>query len=418
MKLTSLCKTVNNVTLCSDPFHLLGVLDTRVEGKCLTQPAKRIFQVVSFFLFLLGALGNIAYIAVTTRTYEELNIVDLFLIGIAVLDFLASIFLPLFYFLEISDYMIHFADGSCKFVAITHELSIVTTVYLLLFAVQAFYKKIVLRRADGRKRTRFLGKVLFSILVSVIPAIPVVIDSRAVDGRCHVYSSSYSYVVIYDTVLFIIQIIIPIFLFTIMFAQLGVHLHLSEAREGDDDPNVALIDHTAKKRKLCLLILVSCTFFLLFVPYVFAHLWFLMDSGRLLEHPFYCYLFDIFHLLICGKCLANPIVYFFYLEGFRENLKRVLWGFRIGRRYNFMHVKYHFRRDNQDGLMEEQGTQMEDGQMLDELGEWHPAQRNATPLSLDPELELDEKDHDYEEDEGQDNVAILRPWKNLRSTST
>ena len=56
--------------------------------------------------------------------------------------------------------------------------------------------------------------------------------------------------------------------------------------------------------------------------------------------------------------------------------------------------------------------------MLNEMNDWQPTW-NRSPSPPNPEVELDEKDHDYDDDDdtGEDNVAILRPWKNLRSTS-
>ena len=400
---------------------MLGVLDRRVEGKCVKEPTKQLFQALSFLLFLFGALGNFAYLAVTIRSYQELNVLDLFLVGLAALDLIASIILPLFYFLEISEVLLYVTDSSCRFIVIMHELSVVLTVYLLLFAVHAFYKKVVLRKVDGNKKLRFFIIVIFCMLITIIPAIPVAIDTFAEDGRCHVFMRSFSSVVVYDVVLLIIQIICPLLFFTAMFAQLGVHLRLNHQGEVDDEANLTLVDHAANRRKLGLLLLITCFFFLLFIPYVTANLWFLLDGGRILLSQFYCHLFDIFHLLICAKCLVNPLIYIIYQEGFRENLKRVICGFRIGRRYNFMQIKYHFRRDVQSGILEDQGEQMEDGQLVNEMNEWRPGKRIAATTPPDPDLELNENEHDYEDEDDvdrDDNVAILKPWRNLRSTST
>ena len=420
MKMMPGCEVVGNDTFCTSPFHLLNVMDLRVESECVSGSMKRFFQAISFLLFLFGATGNIAYLAVMTRSYQELNMTDLFLVGLAALDVVASIFLPFFYFLEISDYLNTLTDSSCKFLMTMYEMSIVLTIYLLLFTVYAFYRKIVLGRSEENRKVRFVVMLVFSILLTIIPAIPLIVETSALGGRCHVESSSFSSVVVYDIVLFFIQVIVPLLLFVFMFTRLGLCLYRSpHTQQGDDeDGNLSFLHHSASRSKLGLLLLITCTFLTLFVPYVLSNLWFLLDAGRLLESRIYCHLFDIFHLIICGKCLVNPLIYVTYQEGFRENLKRVICGFRIGRRYNFMHIKYHFRRDTQGDMMEEQVDYQDNGTLLGESNECQPP-KSAAALPPNPDLALDEKEHDYEEEEcGDDNVAILKPWKNLRSTTT
>ena len=414
MKLVAGCQVINNVTHCVNPFNTLNVLDMRVEGECVSASIKPLFQAISFLLFLFGTLGNMAYLAVMTRSYQELSMIDLFLVGLSALDIIASIFLPLFYFLEISDLANNFNDSSCRFVTLMQETSLVLTIYLLLFAIRSFYQKIVLGKSNGNTKFRFIVLLIFSLLLAIVPVIPLIKDTHAHDGRCHNEFGSFSSVVIYAVLLFLIQVIFPVLCFTYMFTQLGLYLH-STRRSGDDENNLGAIQRTASRRKLGTLLLITGTFFAFYVPYSLSALWFLLDGGRILEHYIYCHLFDIFHLIVCGKCLANPVIYIAYQEGFRENLKRVICGFRIGRRYNFMHVKYHFRRDGQDGMAEDQRELQDNGTLLAEMGEWQPIQRAVTPPP-NPDLELNDKEHDYEEeDTGEDTVAILKPWKNLRS---
>ena len=420
MKMVAGCQFVNNVTQCAgSPFHLLGVLDSRVEGACVSGTMLSLFQAVSFLLFLFGVLGNIAYLAVMTRSYQELNTVDLFLVGLSALDVISSIFLPLFYFLEISDYLNNMSDNSCKFITAMYETSVVLTIYLLIFTVHAFYRNIVLGKSDGNRKLRFTVMLVFSVLLTIIPATPLIVDTHSHDGECHVDNISFSSAVVYDVVIFFIQVVIPVLFFTVVFTQLGLCLYRSrESHQGDEDGNVAVIHNSANRQKLGLLLLITCTFFILFIPFVLSNLWFLLDAGRILEHRIYCHLFDIFHLIICGKCVANPVIYLAYQEGFRENLKRVICGFRIGRRYNFMHIKYNFRRDTQGGIMDDQVDFQDNGTLLSEMSERQPQLRIVIPPP-NPDLELNEKEHDYEDEEenGDDNVAILKPWKSFRSTS-
>ena len=414
MKLVAGCQIINNITHCPNPFHTLGVLDTRVEGECVSKSIKPLFQATSFLLFLFGTLGNIAYLAVMTRSYQELSMIDLFLVGLSALDIIASIFLPFIYFLEISDLANNFNDSSCRFVTLMQEVSLVLTIYLLLFAIRSFYQKIVLGKSNGNTKFRFTVLLIFSLLLAIVPAIPLIKDTLAYDGRCHIDSGSFSSIVIYVVLLFLIQVVFPVLCFTYMFTQLGLYLHPNPG-SGDDESNLGSIQRTANRRKLGTLLLITGTFFAFYIPYALSGLWFLLDGGSIINHPIYCHLFDIFHLIVCGKCLANPVIYIAYQEGFRENLKRVICGFRIGRRYNFMHVKYHFRRDGHDGMAEDQRELQDNGTLHGEIGEWQQMQRVVTPPP-NPDLELNDKEHDYEEDDnGEDTVAILKPWKNLRS---
>lgn len=395
----------------------MGVFDNEVEGVCLGPALKSVFQVISFLFFIAGVLGNLTFVAVTTRSYQELSSTDLFLVGLAGFDFIASIFLPLVYFLEISRVLSFSSDSACRFSELMHEVSIVLSIYVLLFTVHSFYRRVFYNPSEEHRKLRFFALFGISIFLAALPAFPVIVDMHAHDGHCHVALDTYTSFVLYDVVIFIIQVIVPIFIFTIMFVQVGVELHTEEIQQTDLEADVSLIERARNQRKLTLLLVVTLAFFVVFLPYMFSRLWFLLDGGETLGNDHQCYLYDIFYLVVCIKCFINPLVYLFCYEGFKENIKRVICGFRIGRRYNFMHVKYHFRREQQEGILETDSP-MQEGHMLSEMNDWQPTW-NRSPSPPNPEVKLDEKEHDYDEDDdtGEDSVAILRPWKNLRSTS-
>ena len=394
----------------------IGIFDNEVEGVCLGPALYHLFQVISFLFFIGGVLGNLIFVAVTTRSYQELSSTDLLLVGLAGLDFIASIFLPLIYFLEISSLLSFSSDSACRFVELMHEVSIVLTIYVLLFTVHSFYRRVFYHTSEAYRKLRFFALFGIGIFLAVVPAFPIVAGVHENHGYCHLEMGTYTSVVLYDVVIFIIQVIVPIFLFTIMFVQVGVALHTEEEiQQTDLEADVSLIERARHQRKLTLLLAVTFTFFMVFLPYMLSRMWFLLDGGATLDNG-HCYLYDVFYLVLCIKCFINPLIYLFCYEGFRENIKRVMCGFRIGRRYGFMHVKYHFRREQQEGIIETDPIQ--EGQMLNEMNDWQPTW-NRSPSPPNPEVELDEKDHDYDDDDdtGEDNVAILRPWKNLRSTS-
>ena len=391
----------------------MQVFDNKVDDQCLGPGLTGLFKFLSIVIFLVGCIGNAAFLFVTARSYQELNSTDLFLVGLSGLDLIASIFLPLVYFLEISDSLHHSSNGACQFMTMMHEISIVLTVYVLLFTIHGFYRKFVLNRSEESKKTRFVGLFTFGTFLVVIPAVPIMMDTRMEDGKCHVEVLTFTSVVLYDVVIFIIQVILPLTVITYLFARLGVQLHYNRFRS-----EVDAMENARNKRKTLVLLVITCAFYLLYLPYMFSNLWFLLDSGRKLATKHSCYIYDIFHLIICGKCVVNPLIYFVLDENFRYNLKRIISSCRIGKRHHFINVKYSEHR-REECLIDETDAVAQGG-MDCEMNDWEPSKRTSSPLPKDPQLELNETDHDYEEDNGmgEDSVAILRPWKNLRSTST
>ena len=394
---------------CWDSY---GVLDTEANGFCLGPVLKHWYQAISFLFFLAGSFGNLTVIIVILKSVQELSSTDMFIVGLAFLDLVSSVFLPLHYFLDITGLVGRQSGHTCRFLSLMYEVSIIMSIYVLMFTVYSFYRKIARAKPDDNKKTRFFGLFVIAFLLAAVPAFPFVSGVDSVHGFCHISIGSYTNFVLYSVVMFIIQVILPVLIFTIMFTRIGVEVYLEHERQQSHmEADVQLIERARDQRKSRLLMLLVGAFYSFYVPYIFATLWFIMDSGSMIQSRFECLIVDTFHLIICCKCFCNPIVYYFFYDGFKDNFKRILCGCKIGRRYNFMHVKYNLRRDHQDGLIQQEVTGPDDQEMMQD---WVPYRQ---PIESNKESELDDKDHDYEEEQ-EDHVAILRPWKNFKSTSS
>eukprot|EP00794_Sanderia_malayensis_P006058 gene6058-6760_t len=409
---------IGNSTTCSDKA---GVLGTQELSYCLGHAQRAWVLSLSFLFFFFGFFGNTSVIVVILKSFQDLCLTDLLLVGLAVFDVLGAIFVCLMNFLTLGNLLGSQTKSSCSFTYFMYQLTITISICILLFAVYCLYREIVLRKAETKKKLRFPVFITAAIFLTACESYPLASSVNAKNGSCFMTFASYTSYVLYIVILFILQVIIPLLLFTIMFALMGIELYRAHfpthAESESADTDVALIVRARSQRKCKFLLVVTSTFYLLFIPLIFMELWFVMDSGPFILSNRICIVYDIFHVIISIKFVVNPVFYYVFYEGFKENFKRIICGWRVGKRYNFMHIKYHFRRDQQEGLVE-QDNSFEDGKPEDgnELKDWSPIREQAEGAF---QSKLEDRDHDYDDEEDEDDQAVILPhWKNMKSTSS
>ncbi len=386
-----------------------------MQNYCLGPSVTKWFQAISFLLFFAGIFGNVTVITVMLKSLQELSATELILVSLAGLDVLGSIFLPLIYFLVLTFPGLVFhrnqSTASCQFMALMYEVGLRISIFMFLFAVYSFYRRVFYgQRSENNKKIRAVVCTLVAFTCTCVASYPYLHSMQSIEGTCHFQMDNYTNFVLYTVVVIILEVIIPFFIFTLMFVQLGIELYPAqhhqiqqvEVENGNDFNRMA-----SNKRKCIFLLVATSSFYLIMVPFTFMELWYLMDLGSTINNDYECFTFDVFHLLVCCKCVVNPALFFTLYEGFRANFKRIIYSW-------YGYISFHMRCSRQIGYREQE-SERDDCESMNEMKDWMPVRDISGS-----ETKLDDKDHDYDsnEEEEEDTRAILRPFQSLKSTSS
>ena len=394
-----------NGTNCNLGVDLVGTGPIEYgHGYEISWSLYRSCQAFSFLFFIGGFFGNLLVIIVLlSSSVSQISTTDTLLLNLAFGDLIASVALPLKYFIELTSGLAHLGNGGCRFFALLEETTVSLSVTTLLAAVWHFGRN-VFRPSVGDLSRRSLSFVVVGIwLIAAIPALPYAGSVHSIGRHCSVLWSPHIDL-IYGIFLFAVQSLLPIFIFTVVFVQVGVTISQAgiiprPAPDTQADEGISLMEEqrAANKRKCKLLLTITVAFYAIVLPYSFSQFWFYLDLGNIWGKSYALNLLLAFELVLCGKCIVNPIIYAVLFETFKDGFKRMIKANR--KRYNFVHVRYNFRREPQQ---RHRMNGMEDGTNV----------YMSTTIDGMNEVDLCDNEDMYDDYEigetDRDDVAILR----------
>ena len=333
-----------NGTNCNLGVDFVGTGPIEYDGYEISWSLYRSCQAFSFLFFTGGFFGNLLVIIVLlSSSVSQVGTTDTLLLNLAFGDLIASVALPLKYFIELTSGLAHLGNGGCRFFALLAETTVSLSVITLLAAVLHFGRN-VFRPSAGDLSRRSLSFVVAGLwLIAAIPALPYAASVHSVGRHCWVLWSRHIDL-IYGIFLFAIQSLLPIFIFTVIFVQVRVTISQAgiihrPAPDTEADEDIFLMEEeqrAANKRKCRLLLTITVAFYTIVLPYSFSQLWFYLDLGNIWGKSHALNLLLAFELILCGKCIVNPIIYSVLFETFKDGFKGLLK--RNSERYNFDHV--------------------------------------------------------------------------------
>uniref|UniRef100_A0A914EMU0 G-protein coupled receptors family 1 profile domain-containing protein n=1 Tax=Acrobeloides nanus TaxID=290746 RepID=A0A914EMU0_9BILA len=292
----------------------------------------QIFVAIAFTSLIIAALiGNLVVMWIICSSKVMRKSFNFFLFNIAVADFLMALMNAGTTWTFNFYYDWWYGD----FCPINHFFGVVPTCVSIFTMMVVSYDRCVavvnpLRKRPLSSKRTFLIIIMIWIIASLI-GLPAAISARVETeyfysstlnkiGQRQICHNAFSYKFLYDTFLFTIQYVIPLFILSFTYGRI-----VFTFKKDDFYANVqATKSHQnihAKQRVVKMLGLVVLIFMLAWLPYQLHHL--LLERLNInFEILSYSYMF--FYWLAMSACAYNPIIYCYF------NVR-----FRIGFRYAF-----------------------------------------------------------------------------------
>lgn len=308
---------------------------------------KIFIETFSFLIFIFGVALNTCVMTILISAWPNLDKFDGYMMNIAFGDLISSFSLAFVFFVQFTTSLAPIGDGGCKFITWLDVTSVTITSIALIVAVHELKQCICYPNQESVTRKKFLVIIISTWLIASLPGLPYMVTAYMGDNKvCMMGNWSDESGIIFTVMLLVIQVMVPVGILVYLFTR--IYLGMSSAREGD----AALEDEAAPgseaslilnvfRRKATLLVSISSLFFAILTLVSMLELSLALDIGMLSKNTKkYARMRTFNELLLCAKCIANPLFAICHYDKFRMYFKKLCCCRRNQDIYNTLNLRY------------------------------------------------------------------------------
>ncbi|KAI5638878.1 7 transmembrane receptor (rhodopsin family) domain-containing protein [Phthorimaea operculella] len=320
---------INGSYFTNDSFVFFGPIDMFRDGRVPDDSTvvKCLVSVILVMFMALSSVGNVCVCVVISRNKSMRTPTNLYLINLAVSDFIVGLFVPIeIYFFWIPDFYPFGAVGCRAHYILWDCLSNSSVLTIAAFTVERY---LVVTRPFLRQRLTMKSRVMKILaviwVVSCVGCVPSVLNVDCLETNKKVYcywmvTESVKVFIVIDIILFFV---IPMTIIVVLYVLIALKLKDTHC-ERRTSPIYGRQD---RERTVKMLAAVAGLFFVCWAP--FSYYRYMTVTPKFKNYEYYS-LWRVMYYLCSLCCYAstagNPILYSLMSQKFRRAFKGILKG--------------------------------------------------------------------------------------------
>jgi len=314
--------------------------------------AYRVFiEIISFMIFILGVGMNTLVLTLLISIFPNLDSFDGFLMNLSFCELVSSFGISFLFFVQFTTSMAPIGDHGCQFIQWLNVTSVTLTTTSLLLATYDLYTKIYYgNMSKSMSRTKQLILIGLAWFLASLPGIPYIVTGEMGENNLCITSHwSRDAEVFYISVLFVVQLLLPVAILSFLFGRIFLALRIPH--EGDQ----TLVDDTATpgteasfqraafRRKAVMIFVISIVFYLIMLVFTIIGLSLALNIDNIYANkPKYARIREANSLFECLKCVIVPTLFFRYYDKLRQQFRKLCCCFRSTNQelYNSLNLRY------------------------------------------------------------------------------